>query len=88
MRQIFKKINRTSFWICLSVSVVLLLVSWIMPPQWIIDSSVIQAVAELLGFSCIGIAIHSIEKGMDVTLRHGNTELTIENDDEQIDSEN
>ena len=37
-------------YVLLGVSIVLLVVSWIMPPAWIIEKSVIVSVSLMLGF--------------------------------------
>lgn len=72
-----KREDRTIFYVCLSVSIVLLLVSFFVPPTGVIDSSVLKAAAILLGFAALGIAGKNLAEGKDVTFTHGDTEVTI-----------
>ncbi len=69
--------DRTIFYACLIVAVVLMVVSFFLPPTGVIDSSVLKAAAILLGFSALGIAGKNLSQGKDVTFSHGDTEVTI-----------
>lgn len=61
----------------------LLIFSAITPPPAIIDGSILTAVAELLGFAALGIVGKNLSLGKEVTFTHGETEVTIgENEDE------
>ena len=73
-----KREDRTIFYVCLSVSIVLLSVSFVLPPTGVIDPSVLKAAAILLGFAALGIAGKNLADGKDVTFSHGDTEITIE----------
>lgn len=84
MKKFFKFFNKTdkvSFWLCLSISIFLIVVSFFTPPKFMIDSSVIMASGELWGFAALGVAVHAIGKGSDVTVRKGETEITMNNPD-------
>lgn len=72
-----KREDRTIFYVCLSVSIVLLLVSFFVPPTGVIDPSVLKAAAILLGFAALGIVGKNLSLGKDVTFSHGDTEVTI-----------
>lgn len=72
-------------WICLLTSAFLLVASLFIPPQGIIDSSVIAGVGELLGFAALfklPNIIQSINDGKSITLSHGNTTVTVTGRDE------
>ena len=61
-----------------AVSVVLLVVSWIMPPPWEIHDSVIKGVAELFGFAALTQVVPAIESGRSVKIHKGDTDIEIE----------
>lgn len=69
--------DRAIFYVCLSVAIVLLLVSFFVPPTGVIDPSVLKAAAILLGFAALGIVGKNLSLGKDVTFSHGDTEVTI-----------
>lgn len=77
MNKINKHEDRTIFYACLSVAVVLMVVSFFLPPTGVIDPSVLKASAILLGFAALGIAGKNLSQGKDVTFSHGDTEVTI-----------
>lgn len=56
-------------------------VSFIMPPRGFIDSSVIAFVAEIFGFCSLLFAWESVERGIDAKIRHGQTEIELNNPD-------
>lgn len=74
---IHKHEDKVIFYVCLSVAIVLLLVSFFVPPTGVIDPSVLKAAAILLGFAALGIAGKNLSLGKDVTFSHGDTEVTI-----------
>lgn len=69
-----KKIN-IAFWVCLIVSVALIVGGFFVPPLGIIDGSVITAVGELLGFGTIGMIPEVIKtsKNAKITTSSGTT---------------
>lgn len=69
--------DRAIFYVCLGVAIVLLLVSFFVPPTGVIDPSVLKAAAILLGFAALGIVGKNLSLGKDVTFSHGDTEVTI-----------
>lgn len=77
MNKINKHEDRAIFYACLVVAVVLMVVSFFLPPTGVIDSSVLKAAAILLGFAALGIAGKNLSQGKDVTFSHGDTEVTI-----------
>lgn len=69
------------FFTCLGVAIILLVFGAITPPPAIIDGSILTACAILLGFAALGIAGQNLANGKDVTWSHGDTEVKIEDDD-------
>ena len=74
--------HNVSFWICLATSLFLIVSAFFIPPRAVIDSSVIACVGELFGFAALGSFIKALDKGVDASVRHGETELSISNPDE------
>ena len=79
----FSKTDRVSFYICLFVSIFLLVFSFFTPPKFIIDQSVIIACSELWAFAALGVAVHAVHKGSDIHLKRGETEMTVNVPDEE-----
>lgn len=69
--------NNWIFWVCLGVSIFLIVGGAICPPPFIIDSSIFIAVGELFAFAALGTLGAAIDKGLDARIRRGDTELTI-----------
>lgn len=64
------------FWVSLSISIVLIVASWFVPPRGVIDGSALAAVGELFAFPTL-YAVHSIiHSGKAVTFRKGDMEVT------------
>lgn len=82
LRTIYTNINKKAFWLCLGVSTILLIVSFVLPPSGSIDPSVMGGVGALFAFASLGTVIEAIEKGSDVSLSHGNTTLTLNNQED------
>ena len=66
-----------AFWVCLSISIALVVGGFLVPPTGEIDGSVLTAVGELFGFATLEVVLIAIRKGVDATLRHGKTEVAI-----------
>lgn len=84
MKKIFKffsKTDKMSFWVCLLVSIFLIIFSFFTPPKFIIDSSVILASGELWAFAALGVAVHAVGKGSDVSIKKNDVEVTLNNPD-------
>ena len=85
----FSKTDRISFYICLFVSIFLLVFAFFTPPKFIIDQSVIIACSELWAFAALGVAVHAVHRGSDIHLKRGQTEMTVnvpdEDDKESLD---
>ena len=79
----FSKTDKTTFYICLFVSIFLLVFSFFTPPKFIIDKSVIIACSELWAFAALGVAIYGVHRGSDIHLKRGDTEMTMNVPDEE-----
>lgn len=78
-----KHADKYIFMACLSVAVILLVFGAITPPPAIIDGSILTACAILLGFAALGIAGQNLANGKDVTFRHGETAVEIDDKNEE-----
>lgn len=76
-----KHSDKYIFYICLIASIVVGVVSFLLPPKGVIDPSVLKFIALLLAFSALGVAGQNLANGKDVTFTHGDTKVEI-NDDE------
>ena len=81
LRTIYTNMNHLAFWICLVISIILLIASFLVPPTGFIDGTVLAGIGELFGFATLATVIEAIKKGRDVSVSHGNTTLTL-NDQE------
>lgn len=77
----FNKFDRVVFLLCLFVSIILLTMSFLIPPTGQIDPSVLAAVGEIFGFSSLAVVIVALGKGTDVTLKKGDVNLHLNNPD-------
>lgn len=71
------------FWFFGGISVLLILISFFVPPLSIVDGSVLAAAGELFGFAALGAVIHAIDMGKTATIQHGSTSLTVKDIDEE-----
>ena len=77
--------DKPIFYVCLTMAVLLFVGGFFCPPIGVIDGSVLTAAGILLGFAALGIAGQNLANGKDVIFHHGQTEITIgeDNDDEK-----
>lgn len=71
------------FWFFSIIGVILIIAAFILPPLSVIDNSVLIAVGEINGFAALGAVIKAIDRGSSASIKHNNTELTINNNDEE-----
>lgn len=81
MSKFFKNVKKLPFWVCLSSSIILLVVSFIMPPTGEIDPSVLKAVGEIFAFATLYVVLEGLHRGSDVSISKGDVNLKIENPD-------
>ena len=77
--------NNTFFWLFSIIGILLIIIAFFIPPAAQIHQSVLIAVGEINGFIALGAVIKAIDKGLDATIQHNNTSVTITNNDEQED---
>jgi small neutral amino acid transporter SnatA (MarC family) len=70
------------FYVCLAMAVLLFVGGFFCPPIGVIDGSVLTAAGILLGFAALGVAGQNLANGKDVIFHHGQTEITIGEDNE------
>lgn len=82
MGEVIKKAIRGNIWFNFLSGFSLLLIgaSFIVPPMGVIDGSVLAAVGELFGFGALWCVVKAIDRGVDATVEHNGTKVTIEND--------
>lgn len=82
MENLKKHADKYIFYVCLAAAIIVGVVSFILPPTGIIDPSVLKFIALLLGFAALGVAGQNLANGKDVIFSHGETEVTIGDNDE------
>lgn len=65
------------FWIFSSISLCLLIASFIIPPKGVIDPSVLAGVGEIMGLIAFGTVIKAIDKGTSATVKHKDTQIEV-----------
>lgn len=85
MGEILKKAvdHNWAFWICLGVSILLIIGGAITPPPFVIDSSIFIGTGEMFGFAALWAVYKAIDKGIDTRITKGDTEIKIENPDKE-----
>lgn len=76
-----KLFSSIPFWVCSGFTILLLVLSFIVPPTGQIDPSVLKGGALLFGFASLAVVSDAIRFGYDATVKHGNTSVTIGNAD-------
>jgi len=82
------RFHKKVFFICLIISIALIVVSFITPPMWIIDASVLAATGELFGFAALAEVVAAIERGRTAKITHRGTTIAVGDDDKEEDTEN
>ena len=79
MSEVYKSatIKNPAFWVCLSLSIALIVAGFCVPPHGEIDGSVLTACGILFAFATLETVHVAIKKGVDAKVKHGNTELTV-----------
>ena len=77
------------FWILTSIALILLIVSFFLPPAGEINPGTLQGVAEIFAFASLGTVIKAIDNGKSVEMKHGDTTITVrKKKEEEIEEEN
>lgn len=74
--------DKKIFYVCLVMAIALMVASFLLPPQGIIDPSVLTATGILFGFAALGVAGQNLANGKDVKMKKGDLEVTIDDDKE------
>lgn len=74
-------VDKYIFFICLAAAIIVGAVSFVLPPTGIIDPSALKFIALLLGFAALGVAGQNLANGKDVIFSHGETEVTIKDEE-------
>lgn len=72
-------LGKVSFWVCLIVSLVLLVLGFVIPPLGVIDPSILTAVGEIFAFAALATVGDAIKQGYDAKVRKGDVEVEISN---------
>lgn len=85
MREFYRNyLENNFFFIFFSVSALLLLVAgFVAPPLGDISNNVLIAVGEINGTLAIGAVFKAIDRGSSASIKHNNTELTINNEEQE-----
>ena len=75
--------DNSYFWFFGGISVLLIVLSFFIPPLAIVDGSVLAAAGELFGFAALGAVIHSIDRGKTASVSHNGTTITVGEKEEQ-----
>ena len=76
-----KHADKYIFYVCLSVAIIMFVGGFFCPPMGVIDGSVLKAGGILLGFAALAVAGQNLANGRGVTFSHGETEVTIDDDE-------
>lgn len=90
MGEILKKATEgnTAFWVCLVISILLIIGGAITPPPFVIDASIFIATGELFAFAGLWTLNKAIDKGVDAKVKHNETEIQIINENKDITDDN
>ncbi len=76
-------VDKYIFYVCLAFALGLFIGGFFCPPMGVIDGSVLKAGGILLGFATLAVAGQNLANGKDVTFSHGDTEVTIGDEDNE-----
>lgn len=90
MGEILKKATEgnAAFWVCLVISILLIIGGAITPPPFVIDASIFIATGELFAFAGLWTLNKAIDKGVDAKVKHNETEIQIINENKDITDDN
>lgn len=82
MGEILKKATQgnTAFWVCLVISIILIIGGAITPPPFVIDASIFIATGELFAFAGLWTLNKAIDKNVNAKVQHNGTEIEINGD--------
>ena len=71
------KADKIVFFICLIISVGLIVGGFFVPPMGVIDGSILMAVGELFAFAALGVGAQAIADGRKVKVNKGDVEINV-----------
>lgn len=75
------------FWVFGISSIILLGVSFVLPPTGVINATVLEGVAELFAFASLGAVYRAINKGTPASITHGGTTVSVNKEIEDNEEE-
>ena len=78
-----KHADKPIFYVCLGMSLALMIVGFLLPPTGVIDPSVLTASGILFGFAALAVAGQNLANGKEVTFKKGDMEVSIDDDSEE-----
>ena len=76
-------LHNLPFHILTGIAIALIIISFILPPTGEIDPSVLQGVGEIFGFLSLYTIVRAIEKGSTASLKKGDLELEIKEENKE-----
>lgn len=73
------------FWCLLVLCFVVFCILLYEPPEWDITENALKGLTIFLGFASFGMAIECIDKGLDISMKHGDTEITVNHNGDSSD---
>ena len=79
LKTTFKECVLDNWWfkILSGISILLIIISFFLPPTGAIDPTVMAGVGEIFAFSALWTVVKAIDKDKTVTMSHGDTTITV-----------
>lgn len=74
-------VDKYIFYVCLAFALALFIGGFFCPPMGVIDGSVLKAGGIIFGFAALGVVGQNLANGKEVTFHHGDTDVTIGDED-------
>ena len=89
LKRTFKECALDNWWfkILSIVAMAMLVISMFLPPQGVIDPSVIAGVGEIFAFAALWSFIKALDRGHTATLTHGDTTVTVKKHPDETENE-
>lgn len=78
-----KHADKPIFYVCLSMSIILMVTGFLLPPRGVIDPSVLTACGILFGFAALAVAGQNLANGKEVTFKKDDMEVSINDDSKE-----
>lgn len=86
----FKECVLDNMWfkILSGISILLIIISFFLPPQGVIDPSVMAGVGEIFAWGALFTVLKAIDKGKTISMQHGETTITVNGKTYKLEEEN